>query len=144
VDREDVRVLELGGERDLAQEAVAPKHRRQLRPQHLQGHGPVELQVLGEEDVRHPAPADLALHAVPVGEGCLGRARRSGIGPPWSASRGSTIGVGVGVGQRDGMNGIDGMIGMDRAVAMRWTGLIPQQIGDGLPPVLRHLARAAR
>jgi hypothetical protein len=59
--------------------------RGQLRPQHPERDGPVELQVIGEEDMGHAAPADLAVHAIPVGEGCLeaveevGRQSASGL-----------------------------------------------------------------
>ena len=66
VDREDVRVLEPGGELDLALEPVGPQRGGELGEKHLQGHRPVVLQVLGQVDRGHPAPAELALEPVAI------------------------------------------------------------------------------
>ena len=41
---------------------------REFRPQHLDGHLPVQLEILGEIDDCHPAAAELALDSVAVGE----------------------------------------------------------------------------
>jgi hypothetical protein len=41
----------------------------ELGVKHLEGHRTVMLQVVGEEDSRHPAAAELALEAVAFAEG---------------------------------------------------------------------------
>jgi hypothetical protein len=64
-----VGVIEPGGELDLAQEALGPQGRGQLRPQHLDRDRAVMLLVLGEIDRGHPTAADLPLDRVAVGEG---------------------------------------------------------------------------
>ena len=69
--REDVRVLEVGGELDLGQEPLGADHGGELGTQHLERDLAVVPQVLGEVHRRHAAGADLALDAVAVGEGGL-------------------------------------------------------------------------
>ena len=81
VEWEHVRVLERGGDADLAEEPLAAQHRRQLGLEHLDGDPPVVLQVLSEKHDRHPAVAELPLHAVSIAEGC--RELRTEVhGPP--------------------------------------------------------------
>ena len=59
--RQDVRVLQVGGRLDLAEEPVGADDRGQLRPQDLDRDLAVVLEVLGEVHRRHaalrPAPA---------------------------------------------------------------------------------------
>src|SRR5439155_17435790 len=71
VDGEDVRVLEPGGELDLALEALGPKRTREIGVQHLERDRPVVSQVLGGEHGGHPAPPELALEGICCGEGRL-------------------------------------------------------------------------
>jgi hypothetical protein len=63
---EDVGVLQVGGDGDLAQEPLG--RRRQLRAHHLERHLAVVLQVLGEIHGGHPARAELPLDRVAVGQ----------------------------------------------------------------------------
>ena len=59
---EDVRMLEGGGEADLAHEPVGEGD--QLAADDLEGDGPAVPEVAGEVDGGHAAPAELALDAV--------------------------------------------------------------------------------
>ncbi len=68
-ERQDVRVLELRGEADLAQKPLGAEHRGELGPEHLEGDEPVVLEVCGEIDRGHPAAAELALDRVAAREG---------------------------------------------------------------------------
>ena len=79
VEAQDVGVLEVGGDSDLAQEAVGAERGGELRPEHLDRDLPVVLEVPGEKHRRHAALADLSLDLVPVPQGGLaaGRAERS-------------------------------------------------------------------
>ena len=63
-----MRVLEVRGGLDLREEPLGADRSGQLRPQHLHRDLAVVLQVLGEVDRRHPAPAHLPLDAIAVGE----------------------------------------------------------------------------
>ena len=72
-ERQDVRVLEVGGGGDLAQEPLGADDRGQLRPEHLDRHLAVVLEVLRQVDGGHAAGAEFLLEAVAVGEG-LGEA----------------------------------------------------------------------
>jgi len=56
---------------DLAEEPLGPEGHGELRPEHLDGNGAAVLQVLGEEDDRHPSLAQLPFDRVAVGEGGL-------------------------------------------------------------------------
>ena len=67
----DVRVLQPGGELDLAQEPLGAERCGELRMEHLERDRPVVLQVLGQVDGRHAAAAELAVERVAVGEGGL-------------------------------------------------------------------------
>ncbi len=66
VDRQDVRVLQPGGELDLALEALGAQRAREIGVQHLERDRPVVPQVLGEEDGGHAAPPELALEPVAI------------------------------------------------------------------------------
>ena len=61
-------MLQASGDLDLAQEAVGAERGRQLLVQQLDRDGPVMLQVLGEEDRGHAAPAELSLDRVMLDE----------------------------------------------------------------------------
>ena len=65
--REDVRVLQVGGELDLGQEPLGADDGGELGPEQLEGDLPVVPEVLGQEDRGHAAGADLALDPVAVG-----------------------------------------------------------------------------
>ena len=67
-DREDVRVLEPGGEADLALEPVGAERGGQLGVQHLERDRAVVLEVLGQVDRGHAAAPELAVERVAVGQ----------------------------------------------------------------------------
>ena len=68
VHREDVRMIELGGDLDFAEEAVGPERGRELGSHHLHCHLPVVLEVLGQKDRGHPAFADDPFDPVAFGQ----------------------------------------------------------------------------
>ena len=68
---QDVRMLEPGGDPDLAGEAVGAERRGELGAQHLHGHAAPVLLVLRQEDDGHAALAELALDPVGGAEGPL-------------------------------------------------------------------------
>ncbi|HET8625532.1 MAG TPA: hypothetical protein VFM14_18370 [Gemmatimonadales bacterium] len=68
VQREDRRVLELGGDLDLAKKALGAEQRGEVRVQDLHRDFAVVLQVLGEVDRSHAAGPQLAHEAVAVAE----------------------------------------------------------------------------
>ena len=63
---EDVRVLQPGGEADLALEALRPQRGGQLGVEHLERHRPVVPEVVGEVDDGHAPAAELALDRVAI------------------------------------------------------------------------------
>jgi hypothetical protein len=67
-ERQDVKMAELGGKLDLPEETLRPQARRQLGMDHLQCHRPVLTAIVGQVHRGHAAPAQLALHSVPVGQ----------------------------------------------------------------------------
>jgi len=69
VERQDVWMGQAGDGLDLAEEPVGPEGHSELRPEHLDGDRAAVLQVLGEEDDRHPALAQLPFDRVALGEG---------------------------------------------------------------------------
>jgi hypothetical protein len=71
VDGEDVRVLQPGGEADLALEALGAECVGQLGMQDLEGDGAVVSFVVREVHRSHPPAAELALDRVHAGETCL-------------------------------------------------------------------------
>jgi hypothetical protein len=73
-DREDMRVLQPGGELDLALEPIGAEGDGHRRQEDLEGDGSLVLEVPGEIDRGHPAPAELALDEVAIGQG-LAQAR---------------------------------------------------------------------
>lgn len=58
VKREDVRVMEPRGDTDLVEEAFRADCGRDLGMQHLERHLTVVLELVREEDARHPAAPD--------------------------------------------------------------------------------------
>ena len=74
--RQDVRVLQARGERDLLEESLGAKDRRKLGVQHLHRDFAPVANVFGQVHGRHAARAQLALEAVTVGEGRGERRRR--------------------------------------------------------------------
>ena len=76
--RQDVRVLEVGGELDLGQEPLGADDGRELGAEQLERDPPVVAEVLGQVDGGHAAGADLALDPVAVGQGELEAALRLG------------------------------------------------------------------
>jgi hypothetical protein len=70
VERQDVRVLQVGGYLDLLQEALAAQNGRQLRPQHLHRNFALVLEVFSEIHGGHATGANLILNGVAVAEGC--------------------------------------------------------------------------
>ena len=62
-------MLEPGRNLDLAEKPLRAQRGGQLRMEQLEGHPPVVLEILGQEDRRHAAAADLALDRVAAGEG---------------------------------------------------------------------------
>ena len=68
IERQDVRMVKLGGHLDFAHEAVGAEGRRQVRLQHLHRHLAVVLEVLGQVHRGHAADAEFAFDAVAVGQ----------------------------------------------------------------------------
>ena len=67
--REDMRMVEAGGDGDLAEEPLGTERRGKLRAQHLDGDGPVVPLIMREIDRRHPAATELPIDAVPTSQG---------------------------------------------------------------------------
>jgi hypothetical protein len=63
-EREDVRVLELSGDLDLAQEAAGPHSVRELGMEYFDGHSPTVTHVLGQVHSGHSASPELTLQCV--------------------------------------------------------------------------------
>ena len=68
---QDVGMLQVRGDPDFAQEALAAERRGEFGMQHLERDLPIVLEVVGEEDGGHAAPAELALDGVGAGEPIL-------------------------------------------------------------------------
>ena len=69
--RQDVRVPQIGRGLDLAQKPFRPQRLGQFRPQHLDRHLAVVLEVLGEVDCGHAPAPELTLDRVSIGERCM-------------------------------------------------------------------------
>jgi hypothetical protein len=67
--RQDVRVLQVGGGLDLGEETLGAHDRRELGLQDLDGHPAAVLEILGQVYRGHAAFAQGALEAVSVGQG---------------------------------------------------------------------------
>jgi len=74
---ENVGMLQRRDGLDLAEEPFGPDHRGQLRPEHLDRHPAVVLEVLGEVHRGHAARAQLPLDGVAVGQ--RGGESRAGV-----------------------------------------------------------------
>ena len=70
-------MLQLGGEADLALEAVGAEGEGELGEEELEGDRAVVAEVLGEVDDGHAAAPELALDGVAVGEGVAQGLRHS-------------------------------------------------------------------
>jgi hypothetical protein len=68
IERQNVRVLKLGGDTNFPQESVGSDHRRQLGPQHLHRHFAIVLHVGRAKDDGHATGCDLVLEAISGGE----------------------------------------------------------------------------
>ena len=68
---QDVGVLEVGGDADLAQEPFGAEHGSELGMQHLECHGAIVLEILRQVDRGHPAASKLTLDGVAAGEAIL-------------------------------------------------------------------------
>ena len=80
-DAEDVRMLEPRSELDFLLEAVSTQARGYLVVQHLERHGPVVPEIVGQVDDGKATPSEHALESIPVGEGGF----QSGlVGQVWS------------------------------------------------------------
>jgi len=84
-EREDVRVLEVGGDLDLLEEPFGPDQRGQLGGQDLERHPAVVPEVVRQIDRGHPTLAQFALDAVAVLDGL--RQVGEGIGHRGSSPR---------------------------------------------------------
>jgi len=75
-------MVEPRGDGDFPQEPLGAEHGGQLGPQHLEGDGPVVLQIVGKIDRGHAAPTELALDPVATGQrrGEAGRGAAHGEG----------------------------------------------------------------
>jgi hypothetical protein len=69
VEREDVRMTELGSDLDLAQEAFRTYCSSELRTKDLYGNLATVFEVLGKIDRRHPTATNDALNSIAVSEG---------------------------------------------------------------------------
>src|SRR5207248_6335935 len=78
VQRQDVRMGEPGGDFDLPQEALGAERRGDLGPQHLDSNGAAVLEIARQVHRGHPAPPQLALEGVALGEGCAERLKLAG------------------------------------------------------------------
>ena len=85
---------EPGGDPDLADEPLRAEDRAQLRPEDLERHLAVVLEIVGEVDGRHAAAPELALEGVAVGEGSGEAGELIGVGhvPRYGGWRGSQTG----------------------------------------------------
>ena len=68
-EREDVWVLEAGGDSDFSKEAIGAEARHELGSQDLECDPPVVLEVATQIDGGHPPAAELTLNRVAPGEG---------------------------------------------------------------------------
>ena len=80
--RQDMRVLQVGGDPDLTQEAIDPEHGGELGAQHLHGDVTVVLEIPGAVHGRHAAGAELAIDGVVLREGRLETLPHVGHGVP--------------------------------------------------------------
>src|SRR3989449_11431555 len=91
--RQDVRVLQVGGYPDLTQEALDPEHGGELGAQHFQGDVAIVLEIPREIYGRHATGTDLAFDSVVLGKGRPETFERIGHSVPnvppgeWSGQR---------------------------------------------------------
>ena len=87
VERQDVGVVQPGGDLDLAQEPGGAHLRGQVGAEHLDRDLALVLEVVGQEDARHPALSQLALEAVPRWRGRRRVVQKLGHGASMSPRR---------------------------------------------------------
>ena len=87
VETEDVRVLELGGHANFTVESLGTDRGAELRVQHLDGDLALMLEILREVDGGHAAGAELAFHAIPVGQSRLQSIESVAHGSGWFRGR---------------------------------------------------------
>ena len=80
--RQDMRMLQVGGGLDLAQETFRADRGGDLLAQHLDGDLAIVLQIVGQVDGGHATRAELALDAVAVAQGGREAQHRVGVGHP--------------------------------------------------------------
>src|SRR5213592_424909 len=69
VHRQDVGMLQAGGQHDLALEPLGAEYRRDLWMEQLERDRTVVLEIVGEIDRRYPAAPQLPIEAVVAGKG---------------------------------------------------------------------------
>ena len=70
VQRQDVGMVQAGGDLDLTQKPGGADLCGKVGPEHLYGNGTLILEVVGQEDFRHPALTQLPLQPIAGGKRC--------------------------------------------------------------------------
>jgi hypothetical protein len=78
--RKDAGVLKTGGYLDFPSEALRPKDRYEVRPEHFDRHGTAGLDIAGEVHCGHATATELVLEGVAV-HARIGEAPRAGQSP---------------------------------------------------------------
>jgi hypothetical protein len=78
--REDVRVIQTPRDVYLTQEALAAQHCAEFRPQQLERHLPMMLEILGQVHDGHATATELLFYTVAVSEGSLEAVQQVGHG----------------------------------------------------------------
>src|SRR3954447_3708576 len=86
---------EPGGDLNLASEALRAEERAELRPENLERHLAVVLEVVGQVDGRHTAAPELAVQGVAADEGGVQAGELIGVGhvPRYDGWKGSQRGT---------------------------------------------------
>ena len=71
MDREDMGMLESGGDANFTLKAFRPEHRCQVRVEDLERNLAVMLDIVCQVHGGHATPAQLALEQVPISQGLL-------------------------------------------------------------------------
>ena len=67
--RQDVRILQVGGRRDFLNESLCPEDGGEFGAQHLHRHLAMVFQVLGEVNRGHATRAEFTLDGIGISEG---------------------------------------------------------------------------
>jgi hypothetical protein len=70
VERQDVRVAELGRDLDFSEKPLGTERDREILVKHLDRHHTIVLEVAGEVNGRHTSGTKLLLDIVAIGEAC--------------------------------------------------------------------------